>query len=330
MRVQPASLRYLHVERVGDHPTGAPVRAPGRVAFRDGAISRVASPVTGRVVAVHVQVGEQVHEGDPLVEIDSADAAAARAQLAAAEAAEVAAQADVERQRSMASQGVGIASERQAAEARLAEAAADLARARATVHLVGGGASGRVVIRAAIDGTVLSREATVGAVASPDGGPLVQIGDPSALWLVADVFEGDLASVDEGAKADVVLPSVAEPVPAHVVRVGAAVEEETRRAPVYLAFDRSDVPLHAGMYATATIEGRAECAVTLPTQAVLVEEGGRTRVYVQRDRTTFVPREVTAGHPVDGRTCIVAGVAPGDRVVVDGALLLDNEAEELL
>src|SRR4029079_11962909 len=88
------------------------VRAPARIAFRDGALSQINLPVPGRVTAVHVKTGDKVKAGDPLITVTSPEAAAARASFAAAQAEAEAARKEVARQEQMATSGVGIESDR--------------------------------------------------------------------------------------------------------------------------------------------------------------------------------------------------------------------------
>lgn len=53
----PGSRAHVEVQAVAFEPEHAAIRAPARVAFRDGAVSRVGAPIPGRVVELHVEVG---------------------------------------------------------------------------------------------------------------------------------------------------------------------------------------------------------------------------------------------------------------------------------
>jgi cobalt-zinc-cadmium efflux system membrane fusion protein len=244
--------------------------------------------------------------------------------------AERAAAAEVERQRTMATRGVGIQSDFVTADARWQEARADLARARTSAAFLGRGEGGSVDVRAPIDGDVLSLHATLGATAQPDGDPLLELGDPNDLWLVTEVFERELPLVHVGGVATAEVASLAAPAKLHVISVGALVDPATRRAPVYLTFDATNPSLRAGMFARVSVEASSEGSVGVPASAVLVKEGGRTIVYVSQGDNSFVAREVTVGHPVDGRVPVFTGLRAGERVAVRGALLLDSAAERML
>ncbi|HEU4731195.1 MAG TPA: efflux RND transporter periplasmic adaptor subunit, partial [Kofleriaceae bacterium] len=239
VRLSRQSQPYVVTQKVALAASSPVVLAPARIAFRDGAVSQVNLPIAGRIAAVHVKTGDRVKAGDPLVTISSPDAAAARAQLATAVAEHDAAVQEVARQDTMGKSGVGVDSERVTARARLAQTEAELARAQTTVTILGGGGGPTVVLRAPIDGTVISRHATVGAVAQPGGDPLIEIGNPTSLWVVADVFERELAQVRDNAAVDIELSTRAAPVPGHVVSVGSALTGALRTAPVYIAFDAS-------------------------------------------------------------------------------------------
>jgi cobalt-zinc-cadmium efflux system membrane fusion protein len=308
------------------------VRAPARVAFRDGAVSQINLPVPGRVVAVHVKTGDRVAAGDPLITLSSPEAAAARASLAAAQAEAEASKKELARQEQMAASGVGIESERVAAQARMRQIEAELARAQTTAGILGGGGGSTIVLRAPIAGTVIARHATVGSVAQPGGDPLIELGNPSALWVIADVFERELVQVQEGAEADIELSTEGRSVPGRVVTVGSAVSGSTRTAPVYISVDGAAgaASLRAGMFARAAIKTPAGRSIVLPAEAVLVKHGKQTIVYLDAGGGRYAPREVTVGRSVDGKVQVISGLRPGEKVVVKGALLLDGAAEQLL
>lgn len=329
VRIREDSLPFLTIEEVGGDDVELFVRAPGRVVFREGAASEVGAPVDGRVTAVHVRIGQRVAAGDPLVTIASPSAAHARGELARARVMVRAAEAELARQERMREQGVGIEADRTRAEAELAEARAMLAAMSATTASIGRGPAASVTVRAPIAGTVLDRRASVGASVEAGGEPLVVIGEPGAVWVVANVFERELLLVEIGARAQVAIAALGAPVGARVDSIGGAVDPITRRGPVYLVLDEDIAPrLRAGMYARAEIT-IGDAGIGIPTSAVLVKDGGRTIVYVQRDARTFVPREVHLGAPSRGRVPVLQGLTRGERIVTRGALLLDGQAELL-
>lgn len=63
VRIQEASRQYIEVQEVSAATTDSQIVAPARIDFRDGAVSQVGAPLDGRVVSVHVLLGQRVTTG---------------------------------------------------------------------------------------------------------------------------------------------------------------------------------------------------------------------------------------------------------------------------
>jgi cobalt-zinc-cadmium efflux system membrane fusion protein len=284
----------------------------------------------GRVAAVLVRAGEVVRAGTPLLTIDSADAAAGRAALDQATTRLASAENMFKRQVEMVQKGVGLEIDRQEAEARLKEARAEQERARHAAGLIGSGQGNRITVRAPSDGVVITIRAAVGASVAPGGDPLLELGDPSRLQVVAQVPEGELRRVAVGQEAEVELPALAMRVAAKVENFSPRVDPDSRRTQLYLALAKRTEGLRAGMLAQVNLKVTAEEGLSVPTAAVLIKDGKRRVVYVERPDGTFEVRDVQTGQNRDGRVVILQGLKAGERIVVQGTLLLDTQAEQLL
>jgi cobalt-zinc-cadmium efflux system membrane fusion protein len=292
-------------------------------------MTQVGAPLEGRVLTVHVLVGQRVGVGDPLVTLDCPEAAGMRSAAAVSQSSLREARIELDRQRRMQQEGVGIAREVVAAETKVSAAEAELARVEAGAVSIGKGAASAVVVRAPIGGIVIARKASAGMAVQRGGDPLVEVGDTSALWIVADVFERDLSHVHQGARSRIQFSSVDRQMEGRVTSVGSVVTSGLRTAPVFLTIDSHGASLRPGMYGRVEIDA-AHASLTLPVSAVLIKDGKDPVVYVQRDPLTFVRRRVVVAQPVEGRVQIVSGLSPGEKVVVRGALLLDGSSDQLL
>lgn len=325
-----AQKQFLTIETVSLSKAVEVLALPGRVTFRPQAQSAVGATVAGRVVALLVRAGEVVKAGAPLLTIESADAAAARATLDVAATRLATAESVVRRQLEMIEKGVGLEVERQEAEARLKEARTEYERARQAADLIGSGQGIRVTVRAPADGVVITIRTAVGATVAPGGEALLELGDPTRLQVVAQVPEGDLRRLALGQEAEVELPALAARVAARVENFNPRVDPESRRAQVYLALAKRIDGLRAGMLAQVALRAGTKAAISVPVSAVLIKDGRRRVVYVERSDGAFEAREVQTGQNRDGRVVILRGLTAGEKVVVRGALLLDTQAEQLL
>jgi len=330
IKLTEAQKKFLAVEEVVASGRDDALALPGRVTFRPQAQFAVGAPIAGRVSAVLVRAGEVVKAGAPLLHIDSADAAAARAALEQAKARLVSAENLHRRQAEMVERGVGLEFERQEAEARLREARAEYARAQQSVSLIGAGQGSRYAVRAPANGTVMAIRAAVGATVSPGGDPLLELGDPTQLLVVAQVPESDLHRVAQGREAEVELPALSTRLPARVESFSPRVDPESRRAQIYLTLAGRAEGLRPGMLVQVTLHVATADGILVPVTAVLIKEGKRRVVYVEQADGAFRLREVQTGRNQNGSIVILQGLRAGERVVVRGALLLDTQAEQLL
>jgi cobalt-zinc-cadmium efflux system membrane fusion protein len=331
IRLADQSREYVVIETVANGGSDVTIRAPARVTFRDNAVSRVGAPIAARVMKLHVQVGDDVSVGQALATLASPDASGYHAELSRAKVELTAASEQLRRQEDMLAKGVGREYEKVMAQMRVKDAQERVRAAKRDVGLLGKSFGGTVIVTSQIEGTVLRRGASIGAQVDPAGEPLFEIGDPAKLWIVADVFQDDLDLIKPGGKVTVDIASQPEPLTGEIEAVGVLLDTAVRRAPVYISVKASDAArLKAGMFARARISADARDSFTVPTGAVLIKDGDRTIVYVEREDGTFVAREVQLGHTFEERVEIVSGLSSSDKVAVKGALLIDGAANQLL
>ncbi|WP_225341513.1 MULTISPECIES: efflux RND transporter periplasmic adaptor subunit [Agrobacterium tumefaciens complex] len=176
------------------------------------------------------------------------------------------------------------------------------------------------------DGIVLERLAMTGMMAKP-GDDLFRIADTSNVWVVADVPEYDLASVQIDAQANVTVRSLpGRTFKGTVDLVYPAVETQTRTTKVRIELPNPDGVLLSNMYADVAIEaGSPNPVVAVPNSAV-VDTGDRQVVFIDKGDGKFEPKDVKLGVRGEGSTEITQGIAAGDKVVVSANFLLDAES----
>lgn len=326
---RPESLPHLKVEVIEPQTFASMISAPARVDFRAKAVSSAGTVVAGRVSKVYVQIGDRVKAGAPLATIASVEAAQMRADFDRARAELAHAEDRYRRQLEMQRTGVGLDIERIEAQTLLSEARADFDRSRDYLNLLGEGKAETVTVRASSDSTVLRTHIAAGTAVAA-GAALFDLGEPSALWVVADVFEKDLLVVEKGAQVSIHVGSLQQPVPGRVVAESVTIQTGMRRAEVFIEPTKPEPSLRPGMFARAYIEAAGPRRIVLPTSAVLIKGGRQNIVYVEAEPGVFEERPVLVGPAREGMTPVLEGLAGGERVVVSGALLLDAEAALLL
>jgi Cu(I)/Ag(I) efflux system membrane fusion protein len=184
-----------------------------------------------------------------------------------------------------------------------------------------------LTLRAPADGVVTEKNAVAGMRFAP-GDTLFRIADLSHLWLIADVFEQDLAAVRIGAPAKVTVSAYPERVFTGTVEfIYPSVTRETRTARVRIELPNPDTLLKSDMYGQVEIGTVAgmEPVVAIPESAV-IDGGASQTVLIEQGEGRYQPRKVKLGTRGDGYVEVMEGVKPGDKVVVGANFLIDAES----
>jgi len=183
-----------------------------------------------------------------------------------------------------------------------------------------------LVLHAPASGTVVSTEAVEGQRAMA-GETLMRLSDLSVLWLMVDVYEQDLPSVDVGAEAHIELPyQPGTRLTGRIEYIYDRLDPDTRSALARIPVANPGHRLKPGMYATVIVLGKAvEPTPTIPSEAVL-RSGDRDIVILALGEGRFFPTEVITGIEADGRVQILRGLEGTETVVTSAQFLIDSEA----
>jgi len=180
------------------------------------------------------------------------------------------------------------------------------------------------------DGVVTALEAADGMFLQP-GVRAVSLTDLSAVWLIVDVFERDIARMTEDMRAVATFEHLNGRTFEGVIDyIYPALDAQTRTLPVRLRFDNSEGLLRPNMFGNVSlIPSETRMALTVPTEAI-IRTGTAERVILKTGEGTFKPRLITTGlrdtFGGGGRTEVVQGLAPGEEVVASAQFLIDSES----
>ncbi len=294
----------------------------------------VLSIANGRVTALHVGLGDTVHKGQLVMEVQSPDVAQAFMSYQTALANEQLAKTTLTRDQLLFDKGAIAKSQLDVAENGETDAAAALRASEQELRILGvdkDHPSDTVRVYAPISGIVVAQNVTAAGAAGitfAGAAGSLTIADLSHVWVVCDVYENDLASVHIGEAADIRLSAYPDKVRTGTISdIGAILDPSIRTAKVRIQVQNPDNLLHIGMFATATFHGaRAHNAVTLPGIAIL-HLHDRDFVYMPAGLAgTYRRVAVKTGQTLPGGAVeILAGLNAGQQVV-SNALEMQNTA----
>lgn len=308
----PEPTATVHTVAAGPGQLAETIDVYGRAEFDPNSLQTLVSPVEARLASLNVAVGQTVPAGTVVATLQASPASVLEADKAGRDAA--AAQTEYERLARLQADGLAATSEVETARANAANAqeAARSLRAR-----TGGGL---IVVRMARTGVVDSLPATVGDLI-PAGGAVAKLGGDGPLRARLGVEPDDARRLAPGFEVRVGgLGS--QGLLGRVQSVDRRVDPATRLAGVLVV-----LPAGTGFLPGQTLKGqivarRRTAAVAVPRAAILYD-GEAPYVFVAVGGKA-VRKPVKLGLD-DGTTVeILDGVAPGQRVVVEGGSALDD------
>ena len=293
----------------------------------------VLTPLSGRLIALKVALGDRVSRGQVVAVIDSPDLAQAYNDNEKAADSLKLTERNLGRQE--AQNKLGVASDKDLDQARSdhTQAAAEYTRTQARLKMLGVSAtptpastpaSRQLSVLAPVGGSVTALSVAPGNMINDPTQPLMTIADLSTVWITAMVPEKDIAGVAKNQDAQVTLAAYPERLlRGKVLFLSDVIEPDSRRGKMRIAFANADYALKPNMFATVVLSVSARSLVVLPSSALLMNND-RTSVFVATAPWTFERRTVDAELEEGTSVAIRSGVAAGEQVLVKGAILLND------
>lgn len=319
--------------------TGKPatLRISGRLVWDEGKTVRVFPPFAGRVVRILANPGDAVKPGQALAVLASPEFGQTQADARRAASDFALAEKNLARLRELHAGGVAPRKDLQAAEADYARAEAELQRAQKKISLYGGNEAAvdqSFSLKSPIAGTLVERNINPGQELRADlvlanAPAMFVITDPARLWVQLDASERDLPYLRRGQTLRLRSSSYSElSFAATVDLVSDFVDPLTRVIKVRGSVDNRERKLKGEMFVTAEIDIGMKPGVQVPAKAVFLV-GNKYFAFTENAPGTFTRVEVKTDGSANGSIGVVAGLAPGQKVVIEGSLLLERLSREL-
>lgn len=329
------------------------LQAKGRIVLADDHVWRVGLRTPGLVMVVYAGLGDHVNKGQVLARYHADEVREERAhyrtalsELRLAETAEAQAQRNRDRAQRLLDLKAGSVQQLEQAQQDLATAQAAARKAQIEVD------RGEDLLEDDLKVTVEPAPASAGEFAddvpilAPESGYVIEknitpgkavdlttqtfvIGDLSKLWMLASVHQEDLGGLRVGTPAVVTLPGEpgdsSQRFSGKITNLGQQFDPETRTMEVRIALDNPRNVLRPEMLANAAIpRGPAGPTLSIPSDAVQELDNANV-VFVLTSPGHFAIRQVRTGETSAGRTPVLEGIQPGEKVVVRGSFLLRSQ-----
>ncbi|HXE33580.1 MAG TPA: efflux RND transporter periplasmic adaptor subunit [Verrucomicrobiae bacterium] len=330
--------QLAHVQVVAVEKSALPrtLRLTGAVAYNAFKTTPVFAAIGGPVREILVTPGESVHAGQPLLTVNSPDYSAARSAYLKARSAFLLADKFYTRAQDLLTHGAIAEADFQTAESTRIQAQADLQASEDALRVLGitdvesleknaPKTTSQVPVLAPVGGEVVERLVGPGQLLQAGTTQVFTISDMSTVWVLVNVYQGDVAYVRSGDSVNISTDSYPDTFHGRISYIAPALDPNTRTLQARIVTENPGDKLKKDMYVTATVSaGAIANALTVPDAAVLRDSENQPFVYVQSStkQNEFARRLVQLGDSHGGRSQITSGVKEGERVVGDGSLFL--------
>ncbi|SER00600.1 membrane fusion protein, cobalt-zinc-cadmium efflux system [Nitrosomonas sp. Nm51] len=312
------------------------IQVPSQIKVNEQQLIRVGSNVTGRIVEVNVELGDNVDAGTTLAKISSPELTTAQLAYLRAHSMTVLNERAAKRAKLLLDADVIGKAELQRREAELQVSRAELSAAKDQLRLLGvyenavndlvrrGQILPSVGISSPQNGTIIERNVVAGQVVQPSD-QLFKVADLSTVWAVGDVPEHIASNVMPGQHVEIQVPALGNIVlDALIIYVSDTVNPQTRTVMVRTVVANQNRKLKPAMLASMRIIETPQEQLVIPESAV-VRELNKDYVYLNRGNYTFLRVPVELGPEIGNLRPVISGLSIGQHIVVDGAFLIDSE-----
>jgi cobalt-zinc-cadmium efflux system membrane fusion protein len=290
----------------------------------------VVSLASGRVMAIHVRLGDTVQKGQLLLTVRSDDVSGGYSNYRMAVADEVLARTQLERSKDLYSHGAIALNDLQVAQDTEDKAKIAVDTLAEHLRLLGNDPdkpASMVDIFAPVSGVITDQQVTSSSAIQAFNTPSpFTISDLSSVWVVCDVYENDLANVRLGDAAEIRLNAYPDRMfRGRVSNIGSIMDPNIRTAKVRMEVQNPG-NMRLGMFVKATFHGQTREMHTIVPASAVLHMHDRDYVFVPAPDHKFRRVQVVSGDllPDDvNMQEIKSGLAPGQQVVTN-ALVLDH------
>jgi membrane fusion protein, heavy metal efflux system len=322
-----------HVQVVTVEPSNLPrvLRLTGAVSYNAFNTTPVITQVGGPVSRLLAVPGQRVKKGQSLLEVSSPDYSLLFASYLKARDTFRVADKNYDRAKDLYEHHAIAERDLLSAESDRIQAQADLNASLLGLKILGipkpedleRSPTSEIPLHAPIGGEVVERDVAPGQLLQAGVTQAFIISDMSSVWVLANIYQSDLADVKVGDQVTVQTDSYPDAFHGKISFISPALDPNTRTLQARIVVDNPGEKLKNNMYVTATVNaGSTRNAIAVPDAAVLRDDENQPFLYVATGSNQFGRRPVDIGPSQGGQTQITKGLAPGEKVVGNGAVFL--------
>jgi membrane fusion protein, heavy metal efflux system len=314
------------------------ISATAMVEANAGAVAQVTSEIPARVVKLVAQLGQRVSRGEPLVIMSSVELGEAKTGYLKARSLESITSQHLRREQELYAKKISPLKDLLEARAQHDSALAEYKAAREKLRLLipasqiselqwsgNGQPLSEFPLISPIAGTLVRRDLSIGSMIDRNSPAPLTIINLERVWVMANIFEHDLATLKTGEQVDVTADAYTDKVfSGQITYIGDEVDRRTRTVQTRIEVANPEHLLKPGMFAKASISAGDSREVLAAPESAVYQIDGHSAVFVAAGNDGFEVRPVRLGSRGGGTVEILSGLKQGELVVEKGGLALKS------
>jgi len=317
--------KKVEIDSVRLKPVNNAITLSGKIEANEDKWVKVFPVVGGVVEEMKVQLGDYVTKGQTLAVIRSSEIADYQSQLTTAQSNVRIAEKSVTAARELFKSNLTTEKEVVTAETDLEKAKADLRRMETTNAIYGSKGNATQTITAPVSGYVIEKNVTDQMHYRADATqPFFIIANLDEVWVMADVFESDIAKIKVGYDAEInVIAYKDKTFTGRVDRIFSILDPQSRVMKVRIKIPNKGNLLKPEMFAQINIfyNDKTNRLPAIPSEAVIFAKN-RNFVMVYNDKCNIETREIELYETVGNTAYIKGGLKEGEKIITRYQLLI--------
>ena len=298
----------------------------GKVTFNDEKVVKIYPLVSGIALDVKVQLGDHVEKGQVLAIIKSSEVANAENDLNSAQSNLEIAKKNLSSTEAMYKGGMASEKEYVTSQKELLKAESELKRVNNVLSVYGSTANSECIVKAPISGYIVEKFINPGVqIRTDNSANLFTISDLKKVWVIANVFESDIANIKEG--ESVVVTTISYPdkkLIGTIDKVYNVLDPDNKTMKVRIQLDNEEILLKPEMFANVIVRQELnESMVSVPSKSIVFDRN-KYWVVVFTDKCNLQVKPIEIYKSSTFNTYISSGVKVGEKVLTTNQLLIFN------
>ncbi|HEY2649609.1 MAG TPA: efflux RND transporter periplasmic adaptor subunit [Puia sp.] len=320
-------LKTIQIDSVTSSRVMNTLTLTGKVDFNEDNVIKLFPTISGQVSEIKVVAGDYVKQGQVLAVINSSDMAGYSNDFATAKSNVEIAKKSMDATNDMYKSGLASQKDQLTAQEIYNQAESAFEKAKRVINLNGGSMNGKYILKSPINGFVVDRQVNNNMMIRSDNSmALFTISDLKNVWVMANVYESNIANVKMGDSVNITTLSYPGKIfRGRIDKVMNVLDPSNKVMKLRIILANPGYLLKPEMFASVVVNTTENKTMVSIRSRALIFDHSQYYVLVYKSPSDISIRPVQVQNTVGDRTYITDGLSEGERLIGTEALLIYQE-----